>query len=58
VGINGMPSFLRGLEGRLVAVSWVVLLVTPPFDSICTIRGVLVSVSLISKALDVKRLAR
>jgi hypothetical protein len=49
MGVNGMPSFLRGLAGRLAVVAWDVLLVTLRFVSICTVRGVSVSDLLLSK---------
>jgi hypothetical protein len=56
--VNGMASFLRGRAERLAELVSGVSLDKPRFVSICTITGASVDVSLVSKALWVKRLAR
>jgi hypothetical protein len=58
VGVNGRLSFLRARAGRLAVLARDVSRVKLCFVSICSMTGVSVSVSLLSKALWVKRLAR
>jgi hypothetical protein len=56
--IAGLVSFLRGRVGRLVEVTSLDAFVNRRFVSTCTITGSSGGVSLFSKALWVKRLAR
>jgi hypothetical protein len=58
MGVNGLVSFLRGRAGRLAVLGSGASLVKRRFVSICTITGESLEVSLVSKALWVKRLAR
>jgi hypothetical protein len=58
LGVSEPASFLRGRAERLAELVSVVSLDKPLFVSICTISGASVGVSLVSKALWVKRLAR
>jgi hypothetical protein len=57
-GGKGLTSLLRGRAGRLAVMVSGVSLVKRGFVSICTIAGASLGVSLVSKALWVKRLAR
>jgi hypothetical protein len=58
MGAIDLASFLRGFEGRLTELASGVSLAKPRFVSICTMTGASVGVSLLSKAVWVKRLAR
>jgi hypothetical protein len=58
IGVIDMASFLRGFEVRLTELASGVSLAKPLFVSICTMTGTSVCVSLLSKAVWVKRLAR
>jgi hypothetical protein len=58
ISVNGLLSFLRARAGRLAVLGSGVSLVTRRLVSICTMTGASLGVSLVSKALWVKRLAR
>jgi hypothetical protein len=58
MGVFDMASFLRGFEGRLTELASGVSLAKSRFVSICIMTGASVCVSLLSKAVWVKRLAR
>jgi hypothetical protein len=57
-GVKGVASLLRGRVGRLAVLGSGASIVKRRFVSICTITGASLEVSLVSKALWVKRLAR
>jgi hypothetical protein len=56
--VKGIASLLRGRAGRLAVLGSGASIVKRRFVSICTITGASLCVSLVSKALWVKRLAR
>jgi hypothetical protein len=58
MGAIDLASFLRGFDGRLTELASGVSLAKPRFVSICTMTGASVGISLLSKAVWVKRLAR
>jgi hypothetical protein len=58
LGVSGLASLLRGFEGRLTELASGVSLAKLRFVSTCTMAGASVGVSLLSKAVWVKRLAR
>jgi hypothetical protein len=58
MGVKGLASLLRERAGRLTVLVSGVSLDKLGFVSICTIAGASLRVSLVSKALWVKRLAR
>jgi hypothetical protein len=58
MGAKGLASLLRDLAGRLAVLVSGASLIKRRFVSICTSTGASLGVSLVSKALWVKRLAR
>jgi hypothetical protein len=58
LGVSGLISFLRGRAGRLAVLNAGVSFAKLRFVSICTMTGASICVSLLSKAVWVKRLAR